>query len=76
MAQTCTGDCLKCSLQQQVYCSSQRTYGIMKNQEAIVARLDAIASALSAFTPGQIFNPLEDDAQKGSGAENREPETK
>ena len=76
MAQTCTGDCLKCSFQQQVYCASQRTYGLMKNQEAIVARLDAIAAALSAFTPGQLFNPMEDNAQKGSGAEHRGPENK
>lgn len=68
-AQTCTGDCLKCSFQQQTYCAAQRTYGLMKNQEAIVARLDAIAAALSSFTPGQVFNPMEDSAQKDSGAE-------
>lgn len=73
MAQTCTGDCLKCSFQQQTYCAEQRTYGLMKNQEAIVARLDALDAKLSAFTPGQMINLLEDNAQKGSGAENREP---
>lgn len=70
--QTCTGDCLKCSFQQQTYCAAQRTYGLMKNQEAIVARLDAISAALAAFTPGQVFNPMEDNAQNDSGAENRE----
>ena len=74
-AQTCTGDCLKCSFQQQTYCAAQRSYGIMKNQEAIVARLDALAAALAAFTPGQVFNPMEDNAQKGSGADNKEHET-
>lgn len=68
-AQTCTGDCLKCSFQQQTYCAAQRTYGIMKNQEAIVARLDAISAALEAFAPSQVFNPMEDSAQKDSGAE-------
>ena len=62
MAQTCTGDCLKCSFQQQTYCAAQRTYGIMKNQEAIVARLDAIDARLSAFDAGAV-NPLEDNAQ-------------
>lgn len=72
MAQTCTGDCLKCSFQQQTYCAAQRSYGIMKNQEAIVARLDAIEIALASFAPGKIINLLEDNAQKGSGAENRE----
>lgn len=75
MAQTCSGDCLKCSFQQQTYCAAQRSYGIMKNQEAIVARLDAITAALAAFSPGQMINLLEDSAQKGSGAENREPKT-
>ena len=73
MAQTCTGDCMKCSFQQQIYCAAQRTYGIMKNQEAIVARLDSLDVMLSSFIdPSQIINPLEDHAQKGSGAENRE----
>lgn len=75
MAQTCTGDCLKCSFQQQTYCAAQRTFGIMKNQEAIVARLDAIAASLNAFGPSQMINLLEENAQKDSGAENREPET-
>lgn len=75
MAQTCTGDCLKCSFQQQTYCSAQRTYGLMKNQEAIVARLDEIEEKLSAFAPGKMINLLEDNAQKGSGAENRESAT-
>lgn len=68
-AQSCTGDCLKCSFQQQTYCAAQRTYGIMKNQESIVAMLNALDAKLSAFTPGNVFNPMEDNAQKDSGAE-------
>ena len=74
MAQSCTGECLKCSFQQQTYCAAQRTYGNMKNQEAIVARLDAIDARLSAFDGGNI-SPLEDNAQDGLGAENRRPIT-
>ena len=74
MSQTCTGDCLKCSFQQQTYCAAQRTYGLMKNQEAIVARLDALDAKLSGFTPGTMINLLE-DAQKGPGAENKGPES-
>lgn len=70
----CTGECLKCSFQQQVYCSAQRTYAIMLNQEAIVNRLDRLDVMLSKFDPQDIINPLEDNAQKGSGAENREPD--
>ena len=69
----CTGDCLKCSFQQQVYCAAQRTYAIMNNQEAIVNRLDILEDMLSRFDTKEII-PLEDSAQKGSGAENREPD--
>ena len=68
----CTGDCLKCSFQQQMYCSAQRTYAILNNQESIVNRLDILEDMLSRFESKDII-PLEDSAQKGSGAENREP---
>lgn len=72
MAQTCTGDCLKCSFQQQTYCAAQRTYGIMKNQEAIVARLEAIEAKLDTPAPGPMINVLE--APKGPGADNEGPQ--
>lgn len=72
MAQSCTGDCLKCTFQQQTYCAAQRSYGIMKNQETIVAMLNSIDAKLSDFTSGQLINPFEESAQKSSGAENRE----
>ena len=73
---TCTGDCLKCSFQQQTYCAAQRSYGIMKNQEAIVAKLDAIISSLPKFTSNEIISLLnKDSAQKEAGAENRASET-
>ena len=40
-------------------------------------RLDRIEKALPRFDASTIFNPLKEDeeAQSGSGAENREPET-
>lgn len=69
---TCTGECLKCSFQQQVYCSAQRTYAIMANQEAIVERLDRILARIDT----RDIIPLEDNAQGGSGADNREPDKK
>ena len=75
MAQTCTGDCLKCNFQQQTYCAAQRSYGIMKNQETIVALLNNIAEKLTALDAGQMINLLEDNTQKDSGVENREPVT-
>ena len=69
----CTGDCLKCSLQQQMYCAAQRTYAIMGLMPQLNERLDSVEKALSSFTQNEVFNPLKDDAQKDSGAENREP---
>lgn len=69
----CTGECLKCSFQQQVYCAAQRTYAMMNNQEAIVARLDRLDAMLSRFDTKDIIPLLEDNAQDGSGADNREP---
>lgn len=68
----CTGECLKCSFQQQVYCSAQRTYGMMENQKAIVNRLERLEEILLRFDTRDII-PLEDNAQNGSGAENKEP---
>ena len=69
----CTGDCLKCSFQQQVYCSAQRSHAMMENQRAIVERLDRMESAiLSLTTKNDIINPLEDNkAHNPAGAENR-----
>lgn len=73
MAQTCTGDCLKCSFQQQTYCAAQYGHAIMDFMPAIIERLDRIDAK---FGQTDIINPLKvDKAQKGSGAENREPET-
>lgn len=71
----CTGDCLKCGMQQQMYCSAQRTYAIMRNQQAIVERLDRLDRALSQLAPPAdgMINPLNDGAQMGAGAENRVP---
>lgn len=88
MAQTktCDGNCLTCSFQQQTYCGAQRTYALLKNQEAMFSRLANLEEALAAmkgaferFDNGvQIINPFEgkqmDKAQNGGGAENRPPE--
>lgn len=73
MAQTCTGDCLKCSFQQQTYCAAQHGHAIMTYMPAIIERLDRLEAK---FGPTDIINPLkEDKAQKGPGAENRGLET-
>lgn len=68
----CTGDCLKCSFQQQLYCSAQRTHAILENQRAIVERLDKIESSIVSLTTMSDIIPLEENkAQIPGGAENR-----
>ena len=73
----CTGDCLKCSFQQQVYCAAQRSYALMALMPNIVERLDRIEHM---FPSGDdVFNPLLKDEPKeahdDAGAENRASET-
>ena len=70
----CTGDCLKCSLQQQVYCAAQHGRAIYGNFGRIQERLDQIEASLVALASADnIINPMKDEAQGGAGAENRAP---
>lgn len=71
MANTCTGDCLKCALQQQVYCSAQRSYALLENQRAIVERLDHLETAVSSITAHDIIPLEENTTQIPAGVENR-----
>jgi len=73
----CSGDCLKCSFQQQVYCAAQRSYAMMENQRAIVERLDRISEAIGSITASNNIIPLTKDseAQNSGGAENRPEQT-
>ena len=69
---TCTGECIKCSFPQQVYCAAQHGHAILQNQKAIVERLDQIEQGLAVVAgPRQLINPIEDNAQGGPGADNR-----
>ena len=70
----CTGDCLKCSFQQQVYCAAQRTYGLMENQRNIVERLEHIEAAIRSLTDNNLIPLKEDIAQISGGADNRPEE--
>ena len=72
MDKKCTGECIKCSFQQQTYCAAQHGHAIMTYMPAIIERLDRLESK---FGQAEIFNPLKEEAQKTSGAENREAET-
>jgi hypothetical protein len=70
----CTGDCLKCSFQQQVYCAAQHGHAIMTFIPGIIERLDRIENIFPAM--GEVFNPLiKEEAQEDAGAENKASET-
>lgn len=66
---SCTGDCLRCSMQQQVYCAAQRSYAMMENQRAFAARLDAIERTLERIASPDNLIPLKGEAQNAVGAE-------
>lgn len=67
----CTGDCIKCAFQQQVYCAAQHGHAVMELFPAVFERLDKIVEHLDGLSGGDIINPLK-QAQKDSGADNRE----
>ena len=67
----CNGDCLKCSLQQQIYCSAQFAYENMRERKALTDRLTAIEESVKSFTQEPVINPL-----SGAGVEKIAPETK
>lgn len=72
MENKCTGECIKCSFQQQIYCSAQYGRAIMTYIPAMMEKITRLESALSS---SEIINPLkEDTAQESVGAENRTPE--
>ena len=75
MEKKCTGECIKCHLNQQIYCAAQHGHAIMAALPSLFERLDLLEKRLSRFDATNIINPLEDDAQKCSGADNREQET-
>ena len=54
----CSGECIKCSFQQQIYCAAQHGHAVMNNQRAIIARLDRIEAAIGR--PATLINPLEE----------------
>ena len=75
----CTGECIKCSFQQQVYCSVQRTYTIMGALNTLATKLEAIEKSLtsieSMLSSEGLIDPfkIEEKAQDGRGADNSSP---
>ena len=67
---TCKGECIKCSFQQQIYCAAQHGHAVMNNQKAIVERLDRLEASIASLSkPQALINPLDPKAQEADGAE-------
>lgn len=72
----CTGNCIACSFQQQVYCAAQHGHAVMALFPPLFERIDRMEAALARFAKeSDIINPLKDEAQSEAGAENRASET-
>jgi len=74
----CTGDCLQCSAGQRQYCASQFTYNSMRMIESMSQAIalmqgsvEEIKSKIESLQNNEalVFNPNEDIAQEGDGAE-------
>lgn len=71
----CSGDCVKCNAVQQIYCSSQISLAVMKNQETFESRITNIEKTLSDISnllKSDIINPFnqKETAPIDSGADN------
>lgn len=72
---TCSGDCLRCGVQQRMYCSSQHSYNIERMLENLMSRFNGLEDTVSRLDDkvnamqedAEVFNP--NIAQEGSGAE-------
>lgn len=67
----CSGDCLKCSFQQRVYCSSQMSRNsidmlgaVLDNQKSILERLERIEKAQESKDE-EIINPMAEMPSEG-----------
>lgn len=72
----CSGDCLKCTFQQRVYCSAQMSRNmidmmsvVLKSQEDIVSRLERLEK--NGKEQETVFNPMGVERDlPGNGEEN------
>ena len=74
---SCDGNCLGCSFQQQTYCSAQRTYALLKNEEALFSHIAGLEEAVTElrkafdrFNGGgaPIINPFDEASASGEKA--------
>ena len=67
----CSGDCLKCSFQQRVYCSSQMSRNaidmigaVLENQKSILERFERVEKAIQSKGE-EIVNPMAETPSDG-----------
>lgn len=67
---TCTGDCIKCSTAQRIYCAAQHCYAVMQTQQVILAQLQDLRDTVSQ---ARAVAPIKDETgtESDAGAENR-----
>ena len=68
---TCSGDCLRCSVQQRIYCSSQMSRNaismldaILTSQKSILERFEAMERA-NRDEDNKIINPISGTPSEG-----------
>ena len=57
---TCTGDCMKCSVQQRIYCSAQMTRNLIDAVNALSMRVAELTERVESINAddSDVFNPL------------------
>lgn len=60
MTKTCSGDCMKCNVQQRIYCSAQMTRNLIEAVNALNAKVDVLAEKVESLSndDADIFNPM------------------
>lgn len=65
----CSGDCIKCSPPQRIYCAAQRSYAILEAQQAILSQLAEIRERLNQE---ETVTPIDGTGTEEDGADNRD----
>lgn len=73
----CDGQCQKCTLLQQTYCSAVRMHALIQHEPILFSRLEKIEEAMKAIEQRliQFGEPVKDIAPIGAGADNTAPES-
>jgi hypothetical protein len=61
MEKKCNGDCLKCSMAQQIYCAAQTSNIAMRLVEKLS---EEVKSLRESITSKAVFNPLADNDEQ------------